>query len=87
MKLTLMLAVQSLFALAAFAGGSNTLEKHVATKPGQRIEVSGISGSKVTVRSWAKDEVYVHLTVSISSSDEEYERRYIASVAIDIENM
>ncbi len=83
MKQALMAVALLVVVLRADAGTTNTLEKHIATKPGQHIEVNGISGSKVIVRSWAKDEIYVHLNVSISSSDEEYEKAYVASVAID----
>jgi DUF4097 and DUF4098 domain-containing protein YvlB len=67
----------------SYAGKSRVVEKRVPTSPNQRIEVSGISGSRVSFRSWDKDEVYVHLTVSLSSSDEEYEQAYVAGVSID----
>ena len=76
--LLLLLCVQP-----SYAGKSRTVEKRVATKPGERIEVSGIAGSKVRFRSWAKDEVYVQLKVSISSSDDDYESDFLASVEID----
>ncbi len=62
---------------------SKIVEKRVGTLPAQRIEIRGISGSNISIRSWAKDSVYIRLNVSISSSDDEYEKQYIAAVGID----
>lgn len=81
---TLLIAIALLVAShSALAGASRVVEKRVATKAGQRIEVNGISGSKVIFRSWEKDEVYVRLNVSMSSSDAEYENEFIEGVSID----
>jgi DUF4097 and DUF4098 domain-containing protein YvlB len=81
---TLMISLLCLaLAPSAFAGKTRVVEKRVATTPGQRIEINGISGSKVTFTSWDKDEVYVRLTVEVSSSDAEYENDVVSSAAID----
>jgi DUF4097 and DUF4098 domain-containing protein YvlB len=81
---TFVIALACLLAVSvSYAGKTRVVEKRVPTKPNQRIEVNGISGSQVSFRSWDKDEVYVHLTVSMSSSDEGYEDAYVAGVSID----
>lgn len=61
---------------------SRDIEKRIATQPSQRIEINGFNGSNITFKSWDKNEVYLKLNVSISSSDERYERDYIESVNV-----
>ena len=63
-----------------------TVERHVATSPSQRVELLGFSGSNIRIRSWAKDEVSIKINVSVSSSDADYERDYIAAARIDQES-
>ncbi|MBI3585736.1 MAG: DUF4097 family beta strand repeat protein [Ignavibacteriales bacterium] len=61
---------------------SRDIEKRIQTQPSQRIEINGFNGSDITFKSWDKNEVYLKLNVSISSSDESYERDYIESVNV-----
>lgn len=83
MKTGIIIAGFLLSANLASAEKTKNVEKHVATTPQQRIEISGISGSDITFRSWDKDEVYIKLTVRISSSDPDYESGYTESVKIN----
>ncbi|MBI3194813.1 MAG: DUF4097 family beta strand repeat protein [Ignavibacteriae bacterium] len=69
-------------ASVTFAEKYKTLEKRITTTPEQRIEIEGISGSKVHFKTWTNNEVYIKLRVSISSSDEEYENEYVSSATI-----
>jgi hypothetical protein len=71
--------IVALFALCAtlYAGQSKVLELRAETKPSDRIEIGGISGSDVKFRSWEKNEVYVKLNVSISCWDKDYEQEYV----------
>ncbi len=80
MKIMMIIAALCLSVSVAGSTKSKTIEKNVATTPGQLIEVNGVTGSNVTFHSWDKDEVYVKLMVTISSSDKEYEDAYIAAV-------
>ena len=83
---TLIVAIGATFVL--FSGSSGTLEKRreiekrYQTQSSQRIEINGFMGSDIRFISWDKNEVYVKLDVSISSSDEGYENRYIESVSV-----
>jgi hypothetical protein len=83
---TFIAAIGATFVL--FGGSSGTLEKHreiekhYQTQSSQRIEINGFMGSDIRFISWDKNEVYVKLDVSISSSDEGYENRYIESVSV-----
>ncbi len=65
-----------------FAEKHKVLEKHFPTTEKQRIEIQGFSGSDIRFKSWSKDEVYIKLNVSISSSDDDYEKEYIESAKI-----
>ena len=58
------------------------IEKRYPTQPSQRIEIKGFTGSEITFRSWEKNEVYIKLDISISSSDEKYEDEYVEGVSI-----
>ncbi len=65
-----------------FADERKTLEKHVTVTSTQRIDIEGLSGSDIELKSWDRNEVYMKLEVEISSSDEKYEKEYISSVQI-----
>lgn len=69
-----------IFALAfsSFAR-TKTVEKHFPAKPNQRIEIAGLGGAHLTIKSWDKDEVYVKVKFSFSSSKDEYEENVIKS--------
>lgn len=86
MKSTFIMILALLLAPSLDAEQTRTLEKHVLTLPSQRVELMGFSGSKILFRSWAKDEVYIKLNISISSSDDDYEQQYIRSVNVDEES-
>ncbi len=71
--------------LLMFEGGTDKtreIEKRFPTQPNQRIEINGLTGSEITFRSWQKNEVYIKLEISISSSDESYEENYISGVSV-----
>ncbi|MCK9425292.1 MAG: DUF4097 domain-containing protein [Ignavibacteriaceae bacterium] len=61
---------------------TKVVEKHFPTKPNQRIEIADFGGSHITIKSWDKDEVYVKVKFSFSSSKEEYEESVIKSFDI-----
>ncbi len=58
---------------------TKTVEKHFPTKPNQRIEIAGLGGAHLIIKSWDKDEVYVKVKFSFSSSKDEYEENVIKS--------
>ncbi len=66
----------------SLADQSKNLEHKSFTTPSQRIEIRGLSGSEIEFKTWDKNEVSVTLKVTISSSDEVYERDYIDALEI-----
>ncbi|MBI5472757.1 MAG: DUF4097 family beta strand repeat protein [Ignavibacteriae bacterium] len=80
---------QIVVALALIAGAntsaaaSKEIDQHFKVDAGQKIVIEGFSGSRIRFSSWNKPEVYVHLTVSISASDEKYEQQFIDAVKIE----
>jgi DUF4097 and DUF4098 domain-containing protein YvlB len=83
---TLIAAIGTTFVLLSGNNGTlekhREIEKHYPTQTSQRIEINGFMGSDIRFISWDKNEVYVKLDISISSSDESYESRYIESASI-----
>jgi len=80
MKLASILLATFVVLQAPFsADQSKDIEHRAKVKPSQRIEITGLSGSKIEFKTWDKDEVYLRLNLRISSSDEDYEREYINS--------
>lgn len=74
-----------LFAAAAIfpvSEKNREIERRIVTEPSQKIELNGFNGSKIEFKSWDKNEVYIKLNVSISSSSEEYEDEYIKTVGV-----
>lgn len=71
-----------LFALSAMAEQNTTLEKRITTTASQRIEIDGFSSTDISFKSWDKNEVYIKLDISISSSDDDYEKKFISSTKI-----
>ena len=76
-------AILALGVANAEAVTSKTIDQHFKVDFGQRIEIKGFSGSHIRFTSWDKPEVYIHLTVSISASNEKYEKNFIDAVRID----
>ncbi|MCK9212509.1 MAG: DUF4097 domain-containing protein [Ignavibacteriaceae bacterium] len=58
---------------------TKVVEKHFPAKPNQRIEIAGLGGAHLTIKSWDKDEVYVKVKFTFSSSKDEYEENVIKS--------
>jgi hypothetical protein len=83
---TLIAAIGTSFVLFIGSGSPpekhREIEKHYPTQASQRIEINGFMGSDIRFVSWDKNEVYLKLDITISSSDERYERRYIESASI-----
>lgn len=71
------------FATSANASKSKKIEQTFKVDPGQKIEIKGFSGSHLQFRSWDKPEVFVSITVSITASDENFERSFIEGVKIE----
>jgi|GEM_PF-960855 len=65
-----------------FAEQSKTLERSFNVKSGQKIIIEDLSGAKLIVKPWEKNEVYVKLRVKMSSSDNDFEKEYIRSVSL-----
>ena len=61
---------------------TKVVEKRFSTKPNQRIEIADLGGSHITIKSWDKDEVYVKVKFSFSSSKDEYAENVIKSFDI-----
>lgn len=66
----------------ANATKSKKIEQSFKVDAGQRIEINGFSGSHLQFRSWEKPEVFVSITVSITASDENFEKSFIEEVKI-----
>ncbi|MDP1994823.1 MAG: DUF4097 family beta strand repeat-containing protein [Ignavibacteria bacterium] len=80
---TLSLYFVLIFALAfSTMARTKVVEKHFPAKPNQRIEFAGLGGAHLTIKSWDKDEVYVKVKFSFSSSKDEYEENVIKSFDI-----
>lgn len=80
MKLASILLVT--FVVLFSADQSKDIEHRAKVKPSQRIEVTGLSGSKIEFKTWDKDEVYLKLSLRISSSDDDYEKEYVNSFEV-----
>lgn len=65
-----------------FAEQSKTLERSFTVKAGQKIIIENLSGAKLLVKSWDKNEAYVKLRVKFSSSDNDFEKEYIKSLGL-----
>ncbi|MDP3684525.1 MAG: hypothetical protein Q8S01_11390, partial [Ignavibacteria bacterium] len=77
---TLSLYFVLIFALAfSTMARTKVVEKHFPAKPNQRIEIAGLGGAHLIIKSWDKDEVYVKVKFSFSSSKDEYEENVIKS--------
>jgi len=61
---------------------SREIERSIPTMPSQRIELKGFNGSKIEFKSWDKNEVAIKLSVSITSSNDEFEEQYLKSVQV-----
>lgn len=80
---TLSLYFVLIFALAfSTMARTKVVEKHFPAKPNQRIEIAGLGGARIIIKSWDKDEVYVKVKFSFSSSKDEYEENVIKSFDI-----
>lgn len=83
MKLAFILLAAFVVSQAPFsADQSKDIEHRANVKPSQRIEITGLSGSKIEFKTWDKNEVYLKLSLRISSSDEDYEKEYINSFEV-----
>lgn len=80
MKSTLLLIL--LLSYSVFAEQSKTLEQTYNVKPGQKIILEDLSGAKLIVKSWDKDQAYIKLRVKYSSSDKDFEKEFIKSVTL-----
>ncbi len=67
---------------AVRADVTKQVEKHIAVDAAQTISLEGISGAKITIKSWDKSEVYVNLLVKVSSSSDDEERLYADSMKV-----
>lgn len=79
MKKALLFAI---FIISSAVAGEKTIERHFKTNEKQVIEISELSGSRVQIKSWDKDEVSVKLKVIFNSSKDEYEYNYLKTADI-----
>ena len=77
-----LLTVLLVAASVAPAEKSKELERRVTVTAGQAVEIRGLNGSEIEIKTWDKSEVYVRLHVVLSSSNKELEKEYIDGVAI-----
>jgi hypothetical protein len=84
MKLFIRFLMGASLAMVAFAADEKiqTLERHFAVTPKQRVDILGFRGAKIEFHTWEKNEVYVKLDVQISASDNDYESEYIKSLRL-----
>lgn len=81
MRLNNILFLVALIGSSCF-GGEKIIDRHFKTTENQVIEISQLSGSKIHIKSWDKDEVSIKLKVIFSSSKDEYESNYLKSADI-----
>lgn len=81
-KYALMLLTLCVCSNAAFADKYKEINKHIPVNTSQKIEISDFPSSKITVKAWDKQEIYIAVKVKISASDEEYETQFIDSIKI-----
>ncbi|MBI3189129.1 MAG: DUF4097 family beta strand repeat protein [Ignavibacteriales bacterium] len=61
---------------------STNLTGMIATLPEKRIEISGLHGAHITIKTWDKNEVNVKVKFQIESSDKEYENKFRPGVML-----
>ena len=59
------------------ANEKKKFERSFKVEPNQRIEIINLPAMNVRVKTWDKNEVKFDLLVSINSSDEDYEEKFI----------
>lgn len=79
----IMLAIVFFTCSLILAEQTKTLERSFPVKSSQKIILSDLSGAKLLIKSWNKNEAYVKLRVKISSSDKDFEKEYIKSVRLN----
>ena len=84
MKTLLSIATVTLLVSAmALATTTKKIDQHFKVEQGQRIEIKGFSGSHIQFRSWDKPDLYIRLDISISGSDEKYEKTFLDGIKIE----
>jgi hypothetical protein len=59
-----------------------SVEKHFSVKPFQMIELQNLGSSRIHIKAWDRNEIYVKLKFNFSSSDYDYESKVIRSFNI-----
>ncbi|MCU0452505.1 MAG: DUF4097 domain-containing protein [Bacteroidetes bacterium] len=63
-----------------------TLERRIPVGPAQEVEVRGLRGSEIEFKTWDEAAVKVQLRIVVSSSDEEWEERYLKHVELSVDS-
>lgn len=82
-RLIMFLSIILLLPSLVTADESKDFEHRTKVKPSQLIEIKGLSGAHLVFTPWDQNEIYIKVNVRISSSDEDYEKKYIESFGID----
>lgn len=81
-KFMVVASILCISASSLFADKSKNIDKHIQVNPSQKIDVSDFPSSKISIKGWDKQEIYITVKVKISASDEEYETQFIDSIKI-----
>lgn len=71
-----------LFLTTANLAKIKSVEKHFSVKPFQMVELQNLGSSRIHIKAWDKNEIYVKLKFNFSSSDYDYESKVIRSFNI-----
>lgn len=82
-RLTMFLSISLFLPSLVLADQTKDFEHRANVKPSQRIEIKGLSGANLVFTPWDRNEIYVKINVRISSSDEDYEKKYVESFGIE----
>ena len=82
MKTALFAVAASMLLFVNTPDRHRTIEEHYVTTPSQSIELRGLSGSRIKIRSWDKNEVSIRLDISFSSSNEKDEQKYLDAISL-----
>ncbi len=81
-KFTVVVSILCISASSVLADKSKNIDRHIQVNQSQKIDISDFPSSKISVKGWDKQEIYIAVKVKISASDEDYETQFIDSIKI-----
>jgi uncharacterized protein (DUF1330 family) len=71
------LAMTLLAAAVFVTAGTKEIKKNIPVTDIRTVEILGFNGSAITVKTWPKNEISIHIKVDFSVSDKEKEKEYL----------